>query len=158
MFDCSAGCMELTVTQSIIHAATESTLGHRTERHRTHHRNGFKKKKLAHGWRRNVSSGLGRQNPNMYHTPIQSRPEQASRTPWRQNMPLGPHPDAALTSRLEGPKRGEDNRGRMLRTFGEQRGGRSLANIVCQYQVCCGRTLQSIVLVSFARSCLRRVC
>jgi hypothetical protein len=136
MFNCCAGCMELTVTQSIIHAATESTLGHRTERHRTHHRNGFKKKKLAHGWRRNVR-GLGRQNPKMYHTPIQSRPEQASRTPWRQNMPLGPHPDAALTSRLKGPKRGKDIRGRMLRIFGEQRGGRSLANIVCQHQVCC---------------------
>ena len=29
--------MELTVTQSIIYAATESTLGHRTERHRIEH-------------------------------------------------------------------------------------------------------------------------
>ena len=113
---------------------------------------------MAGGAMSEDGDGLGRQNPNMYHTPISSRPEQASRTPWRQNMPLGPHPDAALTSRLKGPKRGKGNRGRMLRIFGEQRGGRSLTNIVCHHQVCCGRTLQSIVLVSFARSCLRWLC
>ena len=134
MFNCSAGCIELTVMQSIIHAATESTLG------RSIHHEMDSKKKKAHGWRRNVR-GLGRQNPNVYHTPIPSRPEQVSRTPWRQNMPLGPHSDATLTSTGER----YSNRGRMLRT-------------ICQHQVCCGRTLQSIVLVSFARSCLRLLC